>query len=192
MMESDFFLAMAATLAFMVLVVAVGLYFLNRILVKKTLETDEELKHNFQMFGNQLIEEFTGLLDAMHRDALEKNRAALDRLMESGLEADKESVARLDSRLSSISGEVKAIKRELSRVAELAPDPKKQSEALADAVAGIRAQIDRQENLMRRLSEASKGDNDTAALLENVLREIKELNDRLDGLSSHQNESSVA
>jgi uncharacterized coiled-coil DUF342 family protein len=191
MNEPDFILLMIAILAFMVLVVAVSLYAMNRVLVKKTLETDEELKHNFQMFGNQLVEEFTGLLDAMHRDALEKNRAALDRLMEAGVEADKEGEKRLSDRLDSLSKEIKGVKKELAKISELAPDPKKQAEALSDAVSGIRSQIDRQENLMRKLSEEARGDKGEDERLERVLSELAELRKRLDELATHS-ESSAA
>lgn len=178
MMQSDFFLAVGLMAAFVIAVIALGLVIFNRILMRKTRETDEELKHNLQVFGNQLLEEFTGLLDAMHRDALEKNRAALDRLRDSGPGAG------LSARLDSLEQGLALAHKELGRVAELAPDPKKQAEALSDAVAGIRSQIDRQEVLMRRLAEQSRSDKGVEERLGKVLQELEALKKRLDQIAA--------
>jgi uncharacterized coiled-coil protein SlyX len=81
--------------------------------------------------------------------------------------------------------------KELARVAELAPDPKKQAEALSDAVAGIRSQIDRQEVLMRRLAEQSRPDKGVEERLGKVLNELESLKKRLDQVAAG-NQSQVA
>jgi len=178
MMQSDFILIMAILAAFVLAVIGLGLIVMNRLLLRKTRETDEELKHSLQVFGNQLIEEFTALLDAMHRDALEKNRAALDRLRDSGPGAG------LSARLDTLEQGVALMHKELSRVAELVPDPKKQSEALSDAVAGIRSQIDRQEVLMRKLAEEARAGKGVVERLDKALAELESLKKRLDRMAA--------
>jgi methyl-accepting chemotaxis protein len=148
---------MAGIAGGIVLLVLLILYGLNRILVRKTRETDEELKHNLKIFSNRLVEDISAAVNAAHDESMRQLRLLAERLEQSDRKhrelQDKTEQELLAFRASveTLAGSVEAFKQQYQDLADGLGAPGRGADALTDAVSGIRDQIDRQENLMRKL-----------------------------------------